>query len=167
MHHDVVIRTPEHCSEEERVAFIALAERSAEVRRPDLESGFDRARFLLWTNDARGLTGVSALKIPRSSYRERVFAEAKCNLHCQDYPLEFGYLYVEEDRRDQGYGTTLVDRTLQLAESDGVFATTRETNEVFHPFLTKRGFVRAGERCKSKRGDFWLLLFVRSGAERR
>lgn len=165
MQHEIAIRSPERCSKEERAAFIALAGKSNEVEPQDLESGFDRARFVLWTNDARVLTGVSALKIPRQSYREGVFTKAKSALNHGDYPLEFGYLYVEEDRRKNGYGRVLVKKALSLAGKDGVFATTREANKDFHPFLVDQGFVLVGEPYKSKRGEFNLLLFVRAGTK--
>ncbi len=163
MRTEPIICEPNKCSKQERAAFIAVAEKSGEVERPDLESGFDRARFVLWASDARGLTGVAALKVPRKSYWQRVFTETNCGLSHQDYPLEFGYLYVETDRRDQGYGRALVQHTLNLAASEGVFATTREANADFHPFLVKQGFERVGQPYKSTRGNFRLLLFVRAG----
>lgn len=165
MQHLPTIRSPEQCSKEERTAFLAVAEKSNEVERADLERGFDRARHVLWTSDARGLTGVVALKIPRQSYWQRVFADTKCGLPCEEYPFEFGYLYVEKDRRENGYGSALVLKTLSLAENQGVFATTREDNEEFHPFLLKQGFKQVGQPYNSKRGDFRLLLFVRPGTK--
>lgn len=146
MPHEPTIRSPEQCSREERA---------------DLESGFDRARHVLWTSDKRGLTGVAALKVPRKNYWTRVFADTSSGLLYREYPFEFGYLYVEEDRRDEGYRRALIQKTLSLAGGSGVFATTRETNTDFHPFLLKQGFKRIGQPYKSKRGDFNLLLFVR------
>lgn len=162
MPHEPTIRTPQQCSKEDRDAFLEIAEKSNEVDRADLESGFDRAQHVLWTSDARGLTGVAALKIPRESYRRRVFADTKSGLAYQEYPFEFGYLYVSEDRRENGYGSALVLRTLSLAGNRGVFATTREDNKDFHPFLLKQGFKQVGISYKSKRSDFYLLLFVRT-----
>src|SRR5690349_9800426 len=135
MQHEPEIKRPELCSKDERNAFIAVAQKSNEVELDDLESGFDRASLVLWTSDARGLTGVAALKIPRQSYWEGVFTKAKSGLAYQEYPFEFGYLYVEADRRDEGYGRALMQKTLSLAGDKGVFATTREPNLDFHPFL--------------------------------
>jgi GNAT superfamily N-acetyltransferase len=116
---------------------------------------------VLWVTDGRGLVGVSALKNPRQSYSERVFAKSRSGLRYADYSLEFGYLYVEEDRRGCGYGSALTEGALILAGNAGVFATTREANTEVHPRLVKQGFEQIGVPYESKRGDFNLLLFVR------
>lgn len=163
MAHEPTVKTPAECSTNERTAFLAMAEKSGEVDRADLEIGFDRARYVLWTSDRQGLTGVSALKLPRDNYWQRVFADTGSGLSYREFPVEFGYLYVEKDRRENGYGSALVLRTLHLAENQGVFATTREDNKDFHPFLVKQSFKQVGHAYKSKRGDFRLLLFVRPG----
>jgi hypothetical protein len=63
MPREPTIKSPEQCSKEERAAFVAVTEKSNEVDRDDLESGFDRARHVLWTSDARGLAGVAASKV--------------------------------------------------------------------------------------------------------
>jgi len=112
-----------------------------------------------------GLAGVAALKVPRKSYWEGVFEKSKSGLSRADYPLEFGYLYVEEDRRKKGFGRMLIERTLALAGSEGVFATTREENTKVHPRLVEQGFQQSGSPYKSRRGKFNLLLFVRSRGE--
>jgi GNAT superfamily N-acetyltransferase len=165
MPHEPTIKSPVHCSIEERAAFLAVAEKGNEIDRVDLEGGFDRARHVLWMSDPRGLTGVAALKIPRQSYWQRVFADTKSGLAYQEYPFEFGYLYVEQDRRGKGYGSALVLKALSLAGNEGVFATTREDNTDVHPCLLKGGFRQIGQPYSSKRGDFRLLLFVRPGAK--
>jgi GNAT superfamily N-acetyltransferase len=165
MPHELMIKRPKECSGPERSAFIALAGKSNEVDPNDLESGFDRARFVLWTQDEKGVAGVAALKIPRQSYWEGVFEKSESGLSHAEFPLEFGYLYVEEDRRKKGLGHMLIQRTLILAGSEGIFATTREKNTRVHSRLIEQGFQQAGSPYKSKRGDFNLLLFVRTGGK--
>jgi hypothetical protein len=160
----LTIRRPSACSSSERAAFLAVAEKSNEVERANLENGFSRARYVVWASDSNGLAGVCALKSPRRNYRRRVFVDSICNLACEAYPLEFGYLYVEVGRRNQGYGNSLVVATLNLAEGCGIFATTREANTEFHALLIRNGFRQVGQAYRSERNESWLFLFVRDGA---
>jgi hypothetical protein len=157
----VVVKPPSLCTEAELNAFVDCAAEGGEVDRANLETGARRAKALLWIAEGSALVGVSALKLPRDSYRRRVFTDTNSGLDWRPFKLELGYLFVVPGKQDKGYGRTLLDETLALAGSDAVFATTRVDNEKMHNALPNRGFTRIEPPYGSTDGTRSLVLYVK------
>src|SRR5262249_17041422 len=143
---------PHLCTEAEIEGFIDCAAQGDEVDRGDIETGARRARALLWIAEGSALAGVAALKIPRDSYRRRVFSDTKSGLDWRLFGLELGYLFVVPGKQDRGYGRALLDETVSLANGRAVFATTRIDNNKMHRALPKRGFTRIEKTYTSTDG---------------
>lgn len=158
---EIIVRKPKDCAENQLVGLIELADKSGEVDRHSLESGIRaRARDLLWVEDEQDILAMAVLKLPNRGYRHGVFEKSMTVKRSEEYPLELGYIYVEDAMRGQGVATALTERALCLANGKGIFATTREQNKKIQYVLEKTGFSRAGKPYPSERGDFNLLLHV-------
>ncbi len=79
-----------------------------------------------------------------------------------DFPLEFGYLCVEETQQGNGYGPALVEKSIQCRRAEGIFATVRVDNDRMHKILPANGFALTGVDYTSQRDPLRRLrLFIR------
>jgi GNAT superfamily N-acetyltransferase len=131
-----VVRIPAECSASEIKAFVSLAGAGEEVEESDIERGTKRARYLLWIDDGEiAPCAVAALKNPIPKYRSDVFEKAGSLLRAADYSLEFGYAFTDERRRRRGHARTLLQKALELAALQGIYATVRSDNEGMRELL--------------------------------
>lgn len=67
-----IVKAPGECSDVELDAFRVLAEESREVDPANLTARVRRARWLAFLKLADEAIGIAALKVPDSSYREKI-----------------------------------------------------------------------------------------------
>jgi GNAT superfamily N-acetyltransferase len=160
----VVVREPTECTKTQRDAFVAMASRSGEVTRANIELGVAAARYLIWIEADDKLIGVATIKNAADTYRKGVFKKAGVSGRADGFRCEFGYLYVDPKHRDGGNGRALLDRAMSLVGSESVFATTRANNKAMNKALPRRSFERLGKKYPSKDNPKrFLYLYARTG----
>jgi GNAT superfamily N-acetyltransferase len=155
------VKSPSDWGRPARKEFEKLVSAGGAVDNEGLSGRIENAAALA-CHHARGkLLGVAALKEPLESYRKKVSQKSRIALDKVAYPFELGWVYVHPDARGLGLSKHLVTACLAAANSEGVFATTRENNDFMRSCLSKSGFERAGRPYKSERGDDLLVVYVR------
>lgn len=153
---EIIVKPPGRCKREERAAFLDVAAKGDEVDRADIQAGIERAALLLWIAGDKGPLAVGALKNPVDQYRRAVFRKAGAPAEAKEYLVEFGYLYVEEAYRSNGYGPAIVGRALR-EYGHGIFATVRADNRRMKEILTENGFNSVGDQFPSVRSPQRML----------
>ena len=145
--------TPEHLTEAEMAACIAIVEKGEAVD-PELAArGLARAGLLAVARKGKQVVGVGAIKRPRPGYAAKV---AKRSGH--EFPAdtpELGYVAVDPEHR--GHRLSLKIVAALLAGHQGpLFATT--DCERMKTVLSKVGFLHKGNEWKGKRDQLsrWL-----------
>lgn len=158
----IVARSPDQCSEAERAAFVALVVKGGEVKEKYAVEGTAHADTLLWLQDKNGMYGVAAIKRPRETHHEGVFEKAGVADLSPEFSLEFGYAFVEKDRRERGEGRALMLAAMKALGSRAAFATARAANEKITKMLEKNEFKIVGHEYRSDDEPSRMLrLFVR------
>jgi RimJ/RimL family protein N-acetyltransferase len=158
----IEIKARGECSTDELNKFVKLVEKGDEVDRCNLSDRVKRAQFLAFSYDeSNNLVGVGAIKQPNTTYRNSVFSKAKSNHPPNQYDVELGWIYIEEDFRGRGIGKTIVRELLEKIKDKKVYATTRTDNDTMKHILKYFKFHESGEEYKSTRGKHSLVLFVR------
>ncbi|NOT42956.1 MAG: ATP-binding protein [Alphaproteobacteria bacterium] len=108
------------------------------------------------------IVGTGALKKPATTYSKRVFDKAKASVPLTDYPLELGWIFLQQEHRSMGQMQLLVRMLVEMGGEAGLFATARASNEKMQRILVKQDFVRHGESYPSNRkvGEK-IALFIR------
>src|SRR5206468_7757877 len=119
-------------------------------------------RLLLLRASDSQLVGVGALKHPRPSYRNRVFANAQATTASDEYRVELGWVVVAKAHQGQGLSTRIVGELLPFAKDENVFATTRADERVMR-YASDHGFEINGKPYPSWRG-YALVLYLRKSA---
>jgi len=119
-----------------------------------------RLLFLRAADDR--LVGVGALKNPKPSYRNHVFAAAQATVSADDYPVELGWVVVAKSLQGRRLSTRIVGELLTFAKNENVFATTRADQRVMS-FASDYGFKINGQPYPSDRG-YDLVLYLRDAA---
>jgi GNAT superfamily N-acetyltransferase len=164
-----VERTPAGCSQSELAAFASLAATGGEVEADDIVSGAKRAIQLLWISDASGNPcATAALKSPNLGYKTRVFERSGLpDEAAARFDVELGYVFVDPAHRQDGCGTRLATRAIQIAGVRPVYATSRSDNNGMRRILERLDFVISGREYSSARDEaIRLRLFLRDSGSR-
>ncbi len=157
----IVAKAPSSCSAAEISVFVGLVTAGGEVASGGLEQRVRDAAQLAFLHSAGQLAGIAALKNPNSTYRNRVATGSGVALPYDSFPYELGWVFVVPEARGSGHAHHLSQAVVALAESHGVFATSRTDNPPMHHVLVKLGFVQTGEAYASQHGEHHLQLFTR------
>ena len=126
-----------------------------------LEQRVRRAHRLIYLFIGERLIGVSAIKVPAPSYRERVFREAGVPDRLEDHPLEFGWLYVLPGERGEGHAGRLITAGREAAPASGLFATVRAGDgPALKRTFARHGYRALGQDFASSLGDHRLALLA-------
>jgi GNAT superfamily N-acetyltransferase len=158
------IKHPSACTPAELDAFESLVLESGEVVGQGLPGRIRAAACLAFHYSVPGqLAAIAALKVPRRSYRDRVFASARSGRRPEVYPLELGWFFVRPSYRGRRMSQRLATPLLSHADGRGVFATTRTGNSAMLKVLQSLGFRRTGAPYRPRRTPATdeLVLLVR------
>lgn len=161
----IIAQSPGALDEAEIQDFIAMVRAGGEVGDAVLEENVRKAECLVVVRQASCLVAVAALKNPKTSYRKKIQVKVEGAMDADDFPFEFGYLFVLPSARNQGIGAKLSEAALSAARGKGVFATARTNNDGMHVILPKVGFLKVGKPYASGRGGHQLQLFLRPAAK--
>lgn len=163
----LVAKRPSDCTPDEIRAFINVAVKGGEVMERDIERGAKHARCLLWIDESGTPLAVAALKKPFESYRKNIIDKSGAALPTAQFPYEFGYAYTEEKHRRRGYGKELLEKALEVASPDGVYATLRADNDSMCSLLKKNSFIPSGHEYDSTNRDAKIVIYAKVGDRQR
>ncbi|WP_410050417.1 GNAT family N-acetyltransferase [Blastopirellula sp. J2-11] len=155
------VKPPSEWTKETRSEFKSLICEGGEVTTVGLTERIENALALVCHRAGDKLIGIAALKRPAESYRAKVSEQSGVTLSNDAFPFELGWVYVRPEGRKCGVSKQLVATCLEVTDSAGVFATTREDNDPMRCCLAKSGFKRVGHPYESEHGDHYLVVYVR------
>jgi GNAT superfamily N-acetyltransferase len=155
------IFSPSDCTAQALAEFETLVIEGGAVAPEGLTQRIRNASRLLFLRTSDGqLVGVGALKHPRLSYRNRVFADARATTPSDRYHVELGWVVVAKSHQGQRLSTRIVGELIAFAKNENIFATTR-ADERATRFASDHGFELNGKPYPSGRG-YDLVLYLRN-----
>jgi hypothetical protein len=136
-------KAPSECLPQELADFETIVVAGGQVQQHGLDELIRAAKWLGFGLIDGVLASVAAIKQPRASYRDRVFADAKSPEIAEHFAMEFGWACTLDAYKGKGLGSGIADVLLADIHTF-IFATTGESNEVTKHILTKRGFQISG-----------------------
>ena len=159
---DVKSKKPSECSVDELTSFESLVNKGGEVVGIGLSDRIRNAERLVFLVEDNGvLSGIAALKKPLTSYKKKVFNNAESKENPDEFTLEVGWIYVEEEFRGRKYSQLLLGEVLRLAGEKRVYATTRENNEAMSRTNLRFGLEQSGHPYKSNDDNYNLVLYIK------
>lgn len=151
-------KAPAECLQRELAEFREIVVAGGQVQKQGLDELLCAAKWLGFGLIDGVLASVAAIKQPRASYRDRVFAEARSPEIAERFVVEFGWACTRDAYRNKGLSSELADVLLADIRTP-IFATTGESNERMKHILAKRGFQISGDPCAGR--DESKVLLVR------
>jgi GNAT superfamily N-acetyltransferase len=155
------IEPPGKCSLDQLDAFAELVLQGGQVGAAGLRERLGQARWLGFHYEDDELAAVAALKHPEESYRDKVFRKAKASFPAGAFVAELGWVFTREKFRGRGISHRLLERLLEKAGQDNLFATARADNRPMQCLLRSLGFQPAGSSFPRTNGAPLLQLWVR------
>ena len=156
------IKVPAKCTKQQLNDFKKFVELGGEVTGSGLITRISNAYLLGFHYENGKLAAIAAIKKPLQSYIKKVFGKAGLQQKIVKYPLELGWIYTHQNFRRRGYCAKLVNKMYYAAGKKGTFSTTRINNVGMQKGLVKFGFKKVGRPYSSSRGNYQLVLFVKS-----
>lgn len=159
----IVILAPIDSSAKDRCAFSRLLRQGKQVVTAGLEGRIAEAAWLGFAWHDGQLAGVAAIKVPRPTYRKKVFAGAGVANLFSHFSLEFGWVFVLPEFRGLGIAHTLLRELLVKSNDRNIFATTAANNQVMERILKRSGFEQMGQHFQGEQSNANIRLWVRLG----
>jgi GNAT superfamily N-acetyltransferase len=155
---------PPDCTPQALAEFEKLVVEGGAVNPEGLVERIRNASRLLFLRTPDGeLVGTGALKYPRPTYRNKVFADARATVSADEYPVELGWVVVAKTYQGRRLSTRIVGELLAFARNENIFATTR-TDERVLSFAFDCGFKIDGNPFPSGQG-YDLVLYLRNAQD--
>jgi GNAT superfamily N-acetyltransferase len=138
-----------------------LVLKGGEVSAKGLSNRINNAVVLAFVHAGSELLAVGGIKVPASKGRQRKFELSGASVPFQDYPVELGWVFVDEAHRQRKLSGRVVDALLPHFRGRNCYASSKESRHAMHATLNKRGFKRVGEPYASDLADENVLLFIR------
>ena len=155
------IEPPGNCSPDQLDAFAELVLKGGQIRAIGLRETDNRAHWLGFHYEDDELAAIAALKRPTENYRDKVFRKAKASFPAGGFVAELGWVFTRPEFRGRGISHRLLQRLLEKAGQDNLFATTRGDNRWMQRLLQSLGFQPAGWPFPGTKGAHLLRLWVR------
>jgi GNAT superfamily N-acetyltransferase len=156
-----VIKRPGLCTADELRNFHGLVLSGGQVTRERLPELIRRAILLGFHYVGPKLVGVAGLKVPRESYKNRIFREAGLEHLSEDFHTELGWAVTCKEFEGTGVASNLIQKLLEQMKKEKIFSTTTSDKRSMQHILTKFGFTQAGRsyvgpETKSSALQIWL-----------
>ncbi|MBL8517573.1 MAG: hypothetical protein SF172_04435 [Burkholderiales bacterium] len=158
-----IVKTPGNCTPEEREAFRRLLLKGGEVIPRGLASRIERAHQLSFVYMGTSLAATGAVKAPDPDYRADAFHDAATKADPKTYPVELGWVYVDDAYRGRKLSRSVVNALLPFFGTHSCYATSKVPRIWMHSTLKRFGFAQSGKPFASKLANENLLLFLREG----
>jgi hypothetical protein len=153
-------KAPSGCTAEELDEFEELVRAGGEVQANGLSGRVKGAHALGFLREGDLLIAVGGLKHPSQNHRGEVAHGAHTDIPAGEFPLELGWVFARPGHRG-GKSLLICAALLQVADGQGLFATSRVNNAWMHVTLEKLGFLRVGAEWPSGQNPANLALFVK------
>lgn len=155
------VKAPSKANKDELEQFATLVESGGEVSE-GLRQRMKRADALGFLTFESKIVGTAALKNPSNQYRNGTFAKAKSTAEPASHPFELGWIYLAESHRGHKRIFPLLSAIIDRADGQGIYATTRSSNEPMKKLLSQFGFTCNGTAYNSTQNpNEELMLFLR------
>ena len=161
MQFSLVEKRPADCADAELRAICDLIKKGDEVDPHGLEGRVRRAWLIALGSVENRLAAVAGIKKPDKDYRAGVFRKSASKFEPDHFPVELGWVMVDEKFRRRGLGRRVMDALLGTLNQN-VYTTSRATNEPMHALLISYGFALTGNPWRSMRGPYDLVLHVKA-----
>lgn len=157
--------TWEDLSQRDARQVFELVQNSGQVDMEGITQRFKRCERFMLCKEERKLLGVGALKKRNANYIFEVFHAARSPkaANWESYPLELGYINVEDAHSGQGIGKNITRGLLNLYANDprNIYATTRFSNKKINSILMKCGMTATGQTYASRNdNDDRIVLWI-------
>ncbi len=143
---DIELKSPNELSTELFDDIFNLILTGGEVNENTLRAGLKRAAQIAFILEEKNLICTATIKNPLTSYKKRIFTEAKISSKAEYYDLELGYIVTRKGCEGRKLCQKLLSVLMSHFGTHNIFATTRKP-EMKH-ILRKYGFVDLGEIYK-------------------
>jgi hypothetical protein len=99
---NIIIKSPNNCTKKELKDFEKLIIEGKQVSEKGLFKKISNAKVLAFCYIDNEIASISAVKIPKNSYREKVFRNAGVTGLVKKYLYELGYSYTKPEYRGKG-----------------------------------------------------------------
>jgi len=158
-----IVKAPGHCTSEEREAFRQLLLKGGEVVPRGRATRIERAHHLVFVYLGSSLAATGAVKAPDRDYQAGAILEAATEADPTAYPVELGWVYVDDAYRGRKLSRTVVNALLPFFGTLNCYATSKVSRTWMHSTLKRFGFAQSGTPFASQLANENLLLFLRSG----
>ncbi|SFD85813.1 hypothetical protein [Thermophagus xiamenensis] len=155
---DYIIKQASKFSKDEINRFKKIVTDAGQVKKETFDGLIDRDPILLFIPDTSKIEAVGALKVPHVSYKNKVFCKSKSGLNPEDFDFEIGW--IVSLNKGKGLGK-MVTEVLTNCKPN-IYATVREDNSRMRQILEMHNFKKSGDSFKSDRGDYKIVLYVKS-----
>ncbi|MBS5153522.1 GNAT family N-acetyltransferase [Escherichia ruysiae] len=160
----VVSKSPNNCDVNELEIFKKLVIEGAEVDPVGLSRRILDAEHLFFIYAQKECVGIGAIKRPGAEYKLGSFEKAGVSEQ-EKYEYELGWVYVNEKMRGRNLGGILMksicNHMSENLSGKGCFGTVRQDNKSMQYLFAKYHFSKPGHSYKSRRGDYFLDLYVK------
>ncbi|WP_178087874.1 GNAT family N-acetyltransferase [Plesiomonas shigelloides] len=158
----IEINNPNAFSKRQLDEFEKIVVEAGEVQADGFRELLESAYRLVFLYVRGKLAATGAIKIPRTSYRNRVFLKASVSECADQFPYEAGWIVVTSENRGKGLSTHIVNAIIEELAGEKCYATTRADNLRMHKTFRRTNFSKLGEDYNSSNGNYNLGLFCLS-----
>ncbi|TOD54472.1 GNAT family N-acetyltransferase [Vibrio parahaemolyticus] len=155
----IEINNPNTFSKRQLDEFEQIVVEAGEVQAAGFRELMESAHRLVLLYVDGQLAATGAIKIPRTSYRNRVFLKASVSEYSEQFPYEAGWIFVSSEHRRKGFSTLIVNAIIEELAGEKCYATTRADNFAMHEIFRRTNFSKLGADYKSSNGNYNLGLF--------
>lgn len=160
-----IVKAPRNFTPEEREAFRLLLLKGGEVISRGLAARIERAHQLAFVYVGSLLAATGAVKVPDRGYQADAFLRAATDADPKAYPVELGWVYVDDAFRGHKLSRMVVDSLLPFFSATNCYATSKVPRIWMHSTLKRFEFTQSGTPFASKLANENLLLFLRAGQQ--
>jgi ribosomal protein S18 acetylase RimI-like enzyme len=157
---EIFIRTGATCSNKEAHAFGAMVRSAEQVNEATFPSLFAKAPVVVLASQTSKFVACAALKLPKQSYKAKVFESSNLNSHAEKFSLELGWIVVAPTSRRQGLSRRVSEAAVARKRMEGIYATVRTSNSISQHLLESLGFVKSGDTYPSQSGMDRIGLYL-------
>jgi predicted GNAT family N-acyltransferase len=122
--------------------------------------GLGNSEHIAFFESNNNIIATATIKIPRESYKTKIFKKSCLTIDSNDYIFELGYIVVNNEFRNNKLASKMCQNLCSLIQGN-LFATTRETNFHMQNILLSNSFRKVGNSYLNKRKTELLQLYIR------
>lgn len=137
---EIVIKKPEQIDIDllKEITLLVISQGLLRISIEDLGRNIMNCEYIAYCLKDNKLIGTLSIKNPNVNYREKTFDKFGIKDSAIAFKFEIGYGAVQQEFRNQGIFTSMVEQLLEKVQDSSVYATTRDQKMV--DLFLSRGF---------------------------